>query len=543
MRGWGTSPEGPGSTPDSPRTAPPVTLRCRALLNPTEERGPGGVPARVAPGGPAARPRLWGCPPPSPPTPRRAAVPLNGGAAPVAEGAVAVADITRGREHLRPARLRHRHRHRSAPGRAGTGAGAGRPRRPPRYAARRTGPVDGDTGTHRDPLRGWDGCRETPASVPGPPETGPAALGPPVLYRDLPNPPGASSRRGTPAPGSAAPHREGTPPPPTRLPLRPHRDSPPAPGPPAPPAAPGAGVAPGPCAARPGRCRVTSPGIPGAGGSWGAPVSPRPNRGAPVPCGVPVPGAPPFSGVKLGLRGARGERTRENGAGGGRTGGTFPEVAAAKGPDPRGAPAPFPVASRSRGLPVPPGRGWAAEPGRPSSVPGERHQPHDTGSSPPAWSSVPPSSAPGDSPGPGVPAGIPGASGAAATGFDTRASGAATSAVPGVTGASRGLGATLSPTITEVPPCRHPRLLPLALLTLPGSGFSPWPSFSSTLGGSGRGERSPAPLLSVSPRPGLPAGSGQRPVQGSGEAAAGPSRFVREPCGGCVTAHTGFSGG
>ncbi|XP_059347134.1 basic proline-rich protein-like [Ammospiza nelsoni] len=172
---------GPPPTPDQPpallHRCPTVSPRCRALLNPPEEqRGPGGVPTGVSPGGPAVRPRFGGCPPPSPPTPRRVAVPLNGGTAPVAEGAAAVADITRGREHLRPARLRHRHRHRSAPGRAGTGAAAGRPRRPPRYAARRTGPADGDTGTYRDPYGAG-------MAVEGPPHLYLDPLRPAQLYR------------------------------------------------------------------------------------------------------------------------------------------------------------------------------------------------------------------------------------------------------------------------------------------------------------------------------------------------------------------------
>lgn len=238
-------PPTPDPSPHCPAGAPPL---------PGSAQPHGGAGFRGCPRGGGSRgsrgaaPVRGGVPRHPPPTPRRAAVPLNGGAAPVAEGAVAVADITRGREHLRPARLRHRHRHRSAPGRAGTGAGAGRPRRPPRYAPRRMRPADGDTGTHRDPLLGWDDCTGTPGSIPGPPETGPAAPGPPALYRDLPNPPGASSRRGTPAPGSAAPYREGTPHPPATPPhlhcgrtgpASPHRDPLLPPPPPEPVSLPG----------------------------------------------------------------------------------------------------------------------------------------------------------------------------------------------------------------------------------------------------------------------------------------------------------------
>lgn len=127
--------------------------------------------------------------------------------------------------------------------------------------------------------------------------------------------------------------------------------------------------------------------------------------------------------------------------------------------------------------------------GGPSFVPGEWHRLHGTDSSPQPAALSPPAQLLGTVLAPVSPRGSQGPAGAAATGFDTGTSVAATLAVPGVTGVrvSPGLGVTHHHRGSRVPPSRGSCPSPSSPRPAPVSCRGP--VFSSALGGSGRGER------------------------------------------------------
>lgn len=185
-------PRGPGGPL---RPSPPAwgsSTGCKGLkhrpLTGCTRDGAGGL--HVPRGGGPRKSCSRGAAPPTPPL--RAAVPLKGGAA---AGGGAGGDITRGREHLRRARLRTG----TAP--AGTG-----PAPPPQVCTGGTGPHTG-IPPHRDPPRGSAGRTGTPGSLPG-------SL---ALHRDSRTGPGREARTGPrtgrdppslgAAPGQVPPHR------------------------------------------------------------------------------------------------------------------------------------------------------------------------------------------------------------------------------------------------------------------------------------------------------------------------------------------------